>query len=297
MSTEVSRVLLIIVVAAGAHVLVLTLRLVAARLLGPRAIARAKVQTIVGFVVSTAVFVIYFAALGFVLRELGVSLTAYFAGASVIGLAVSFGSQGVIQDVITGLTMVLADVLDIGDMVEVGGQVGIVEHVGIRFTVLVSLTGSRVYLPNRSLGTIVNYPDGFVRAFLDARLPRDTRLGEGAHLAVIGVATAVYEQFGAIMPLAPTVTDPQQAGDGYWFVRVRFRVWPGQGAILDSYVKPAVVSVLRALDPEYADWMVVVHYRAEPTEPDSEPLPQAAAVRLRTVAPKARRGRKTRNTL
>ncbi|KPK70168.1 hypothetical protein AMJ82_03730 [candidate division TA06 bacterium SM23_40] len=295
MSTEMQRILLIVVVAAGAHVSVLAMRSIAARLLGPRAVARAKVQTIVGFVVSTAVFVIYFAALGFTLRELGVSLTAYFAGASIIGLAVSFGSQGVIQDVISGLTMVLTDVIDIGDMVEVGGQVGIVEHVGIRFTVLISVTGSRVYLPNRSLGTVINYPDGFVRAFLDARLPRDTRAGEEAHLALIAVARAVHQQFGAIMPLAPTVLEPRQAGDGYSFVRVKFRLWPGQGAILDSCVKPAVVSVLRALDPEYADWMVVVHYRAEPSEADSEPLPQPAPVRLRMAAGKARRDRRMRN--
>jgi hypothetical protein len=295
MSTEMKRLLLIMVVAAGAHLSVLIMRSVAARLLGPRAVARAKVQTIVGFVVSTAVFVIYFAALGFALRELGVSLTAYFAGASVIGLAVSFGSQGVIQDVITGLTMVLTDVVDIGDMVDVGGQVGIVEHVGIRFTVLVSLTGSRIYLPNRSLGTVVNYPDGFVRAYLDARLPLDTRLGDEAHMAVIAVARATHQQFGAIMPLAPTVLEPRQTGDGYSFVRVKFRLWPGQGAILDSYVKPAVASVLRALDPEYADWMVVVHYRAEPSEVDSEPLPQPTAVRLRMATREARRDRRMRN--
>jgi hypothetical protein len=269
------------VVAGGAHLLVVLLRLLSRRVLGERELPSAKVQTVAGFATGVMVFALYFAALGFALRELGVSLTAYFAGASVIGLAVRFGSQGVIQDVITGLTMVLADVIDVGDLIDNGGQIGIVERVGMRFTTIQNPNGSKVFVPNRLFGTIVNYPDGFLRAFMDVRLPDDGEVRKKAVSAVAAVAEAVQQQSSAIMPLPPTVLDPQRAGEGHWFQRVELRIWPGQSAILDSYVKPAAASALRSLDPSYADWMVVIHHRAELSEGGGESLPQPRAVRPR----------------
>jgi small-conductance mechanosensitive channel len=58
-----------------------------------------------------------FFAVGFILREFGVSLTAYLAAASVVGLAIGFGSQSVIQDVIAGLTFIFSKLIDVGDLV------------------------------------------------------------------------------------------------------------------------------------------------------------------------------------
>jgi len=69
-------------------------------------------------------------------------------------------------------------------------------------------------------------------------------------------------------------------------MRIKFRVWPGQGAVIEGPIKAAVVQALKALDPDYADWMVTVHYRAEPMtdEPDRR-LPRPFAVERRSVPP------------
>lgn len=154
----------------------LTARWLARRALRSRIGSDTKVATITGFASSSLIFAAYFGAIGFALHEMGVSLTTYLASASVIGLAVSFGSQGVVQDVITGLTVVFSDLLDVGDMVDIGGQVGIVERVHMRFTVLINFAGARVYIPNRSIANVINYQQGFIRAFLDVRLPGDRAL-------------------------------------------------------------------------------------------------------------------------
>jgi small-conductance mechanosensitive channel len=201
---DVKRALLILLVAAAAHVLVLALRFLSRRIFGRRELQSAKVETVVGFAMGVVMFAVYLAAIGFALRELGVSLTAYFAGASVIGLAVSFGSQGVIQDAITGMSMAFADVIDVGDLIDNGGQIGIVERVGMRFTTIESPSGSRVFVLNRSFGTVVNYPDGFLRAYMDVRLPDDPLDREKAVSAVAAVAEAAHGQFSEIMPLPPT---------------------------------------------------------------------------------------------
>lgn len=109
--SSVVRISLILAVAVGAHLVALAIRWLGRRTLSSRLGSEAKVQTVTGFVTSSLIFVIYFAAVGFIFRELGISLSTYLASASVIGLAVSFGSQGLVQDVITGLTLVFSDLL------------------------------------------------------------------------------------------------------------------------------------------------------------------------------------------
>jgi small conductance mechanosensitive channel len=97
----------------------------------------------------------YFVAVGLVLKEFGISLTAYFASATIIGLAVGFGSQGLVQDVVNGLTVVFSDLFDVGDMVEIAGQTGFVQKIGIRFTVLNNFMGAEVFIPNRTIANVV----------------------------------------------------------------------------------------------------------------------------------------------
>ncbi len=62
------------------------------------------------------------------------SLKTYLASASIMGLAIGFGSQGLVQDVVTGVTLVFSDLIDVGEMVEISGQTGIVRSIGMRFT-------------------------------------------------------------------------------------------------------------------------------------------------------------------
>jgi small conductance mechanosensitive channel len=155
-SHVVLRILVILAIAGEAHLLV---RLV--RRLGQRVMASSvsssisKVRTVTSLSVSIAVFAMYFVAVGLVLKEFGISLTAYFASATIIGLAVGFGSQGLVQDVVNGLTVVFSDLFDVGDMVEIAGQTDFVQKIGIRFTVLNNFMGAEVFIPNRTIANVV----------------------------------------------------------------------------------------------------------------------------------------------
>ncbi len=255
----------IVAVAIAAHVATLLVRALSVRILRSRFSSESKVMTITGFASSTIVFAIYFGTFGFLLSELGVSLTTYLASASVIGLAVSFGSQGVVQDVINGLTVVFSDLIDVGDMVDLSGQVGIVEKVGMRFTVLVNFSGARVFVPNRSILNVINYPNGYIRAHLDARLPSGVAGSDtDCEARLARLARSAYEQYPGVLLLAPSVEGRSTTEAGYTYIRIKFRIWPGQGALLENFVKPAVVASLRELEPGYPDWMVTIHYRSEP---------------------------------
>ena len=134
--------MLIVVIAAGVHYTVQLARRTSHRLLGVKAgsergpgggLARRwpKTATLGTILMSAFTFALYFASVGLILHEFKISLTAYFASATVIGLAVGFGLQGFVQDVVIGLTLIFSDALNIGDMVELSGQTGTVDLIDV----------------------------------------------------------------------------------------------------------------------------------------------------------------------
>ncbi|MEE4361193.1 MAG: mechanosensitive ion channel domain-containing protein [Pseudomonadales bacterium] len=159
-ASSVERVAVALGLALEGHGVALLLRRVGRSAAQTRGRMTPKVNSVLGLGISAAVFSIYFGASGFVLTELGVPLAAYLASASVLGLAVAFGSQSVVQDVVTGLTLIFADLLAVGDMVAIGGQSGRVEVVGPRVTTLRNPQGALVHVPNRSVTNVIAYPSG-----------------------------------------------------------------------------------------------------------------------------------------
>jgi hypothetical protein len=111
---------------------------------------------------------------------------------------------------------------------------------------------------------VINYPWGYVRAFLDVRLPSEPELATQAEAQVKKLAKAAHDQFPGIILVRPGFYECEYTTGDYKYFRVKFRIWPGQGAVIEGFVKQHIVQALRQLDPTYADWMVVVYYRAEP---------------------------------
>jgi moderate conductance mechanosensitive channel len=224
-----------------------------------------KFLTLTKLIVSGVTFVIYFLALGLVLEEFGVNLTAYLASASVIGLAISFGSQGLVQDIVTGLTVIFSDAMDVGDMVEIVGLsvvTGRVEEIGLRFTRLVNFYNQQVLIPNRTIANVSRFPLGGVEVYADVMVP-DGADHEKVVEAVTHTARGFAAQFSAIVLDEPAIGPVESSREGAWcFVRVRFKIWPGQGALIDSTFRQQMIRAMRPFDAAYADWQVPVTYRA-----------------------------------
>jgi len=222
-----------------------------------------KVATIVSLTTSIVLFATYFVAFGLILRELGLSLKAYLTSASIIGLAVGFGSQGIVQDVVTGVTMVFSDLFDVGDMVEISGQTGIVRSVGMRFTELENSFGARVLIPNRTIGNVINYPLGYVRILVDVNLPAESALAQDVEAKVSEIASGAFEQYTGVLLSAPSIEGRVRTSSGKEFVRVKFRVWPGRGAAIESGLRNELLGVIKRIAPEYQDWMITVNHEIE----------------------------------
>ncbi|MDF1735488.1 MAG: mechanosensitive ion channel [Minwuia sp.] len=222
-----------------------------------------KAVTLISLISSSIVFALYFAAFGFVLTESGVPLSTYVASASIIGLAVAFGSQGIVQDVVSGVTIVFTDLFDIGDVIEVSGQVGVVERFGMRFTVLRNPLGAEVFVPNRSIVNVICYPRGYIRCFVDFSLPADNELAARMETEVRLMAEAAIEQYPGIFRAAPEIMDRLSTRAGRSFLRLKFRIWPGRGAPLEGPFRQELIQAAKRIQPDYADWMVAVNFEVE----------------------------------
>ena len=258
------RILIIIAAAVGVHLTVIMIRAIGKRLMAAMpSRSLAKVRSILGLLTSISIFILYFAAVGIVLKEFGVSLTAYLASASVLGLAVGFGSQGLVQDVVTGLTLIFSDLVDVDDMVEISGQTGIVQTIGMRFLVLKNYLGAQVFLPNRTITNVINYPRRYVRCLVDVTLSRKPKIADQMVELVQSIVADAAEQFTGLLITEPSSEGRIKTRSGKEFLRIKFRIWPGRGTALETTLKQEIVQSLKELDPAYMDWMVTVNYEVE----------------------------------
>jgi moderate conductance mechanosensitive channel len=263
----VLRLALILAAAIGAHIAVRFVRLSSTWFLGSRLGSIGKARTFTRFITSVAGFVIWFVAIGFALTELGVPLQTYLASATIIGLAVSFGSQSLVQDVISGLTLIFTGLIDVGDTVDIGGQTGIVEKIGIRYTELRSVQGAIVFIPNRNVANVITYPMGHIRALVDVRIREGTM--QAAEGLIRQIAQSAFHQFSGVILLPPVVVRRGEEGDepaeNAALIRLKIRIWPGQGGVIEGAFRQRLIAAMRTIDPDFQDWMVTVHYRVERT--------------------------------
>jgi len=116
-----------------------------------------RVNTLRGLARSLLKYSIYFIGGVMILEELGVSTTSILAGAGVLGLAVGFGAQNLVRDVITGFFILFEDQYAVGDYVTVSGVTGYVADMGLRVTKIRSWTGEMHIIPNGKIEQVTNY--------------------------------------------------------------------------------------------------------------------------------------------
>ena len=102
-----------------------------------------------------------------VLSEIGVDIGPLLAGAGVLGLAIGFGSQALVRDIITGLFILIEDTISVGDVVTAGGHTGIVEDLSIRTIKMRDISGAVHVVPFGDVTTVVNMTKDFSYALMD----------------------------------------------------------------------------------------------------------------------------------
>ncbi len=173
-----------------------------------------RIDTLSHVLVGTFMVIICVIALFTILAEVGVSIAPALAGFGIAGLAVGFGAQSLVKDIISGLFILIENQYGVGDVVKVAGVIGVVEQMNLRRTVLRDIDGIVHSVPNGEIGVASNYTLDWSRVNLDISV------GYGEDLdRCIEVINRVGEQmfresyWGSIMLTAPKVLRVNSLGD------------------------------------------------------------------------------------
>jgi small conductance mechanosensitive channel len=191
--------------------------------------AGARERTLLALLRNAATIAIATVALMLVLSEIGVNIAPLLAGAGVLGLAIGFGAQKLVQDIITGVFIQFENAINEGDVVTVAGLTGGVERLTIRSVALRDLQGVYHIIPFSSVDSVSNFMRGF-----------------GFHVAELGIAyrenidearALMHEAFEELLKdpeLGPTIIGPLEwhgltaFGDSAITLRARIKTRAGQ---------------------------------------------------------------------
>ncbi|OGP64906.1 MAG: mechanosensitive ion channel protein MscS [Deltaproteobacteria bacterium RBG_13_53_10] len=126
-----------------------------------------RTQTLGSIIRYVLVIAILIVAAMTVLKELGVEIAPVLAAAGIVGLAVGFGAQSLVKDVISGFFILLEDQIRVGDVVQIAGKGGLVEKINLKTTILRDLAGNVHYVPNGHIDVVTNMTKDFSRYVFD----------------------------------------------------------------------------------------------------------------------------------
>ena len=141
----------------------------------------------------------------------GVQTSSVLLGAGVAGLAVGFGAQNLVRDVLTGFFILFEDQFSVGDYVSAGGVDGVVEEMGLRTTLLRAFGGEGHIIPNGTIERVTNYSRGSMRVLFEVDIAYEENTTR-----VIGFVQEVLDRFRAeseIVTDGPKVLGVSKLGD------------------------------------------------------------------------------------
>lgn len=204
-----------------------------------------RADTINSVLGSTVNVVVGAVVLVTVMQQLGWDIGPILASAGIVGVAIGFGSQSLVKDVISGLFMLLEDQYGVGDIVDTGTVAGTVEAVGLRVTRIRDVGGTLWYCRNGEILRVGNQSQGWARAVVDVRVGPDAPLDRTRDLLrAVAQEVVADEAFAGSVLGEPTVTFVEDLAAGGTQVRVAVNTATGAQGSVASELRRRIRSAL-----------------------------------------------------
>ncbi|MGM0452705.1 MAG: mechanosensitive ion channel family protein [Thermodesulfobacteriota bacterium] len=169
---------------------------------------------------------VVFAAM-LLLSQIGITIAPLLAGAGILGLAVGFGAQSLVKDVITGMFILLEDAISVGDWVDAGGYSGTVEHLTVRTVTLRDLSGTLIVVPFGEVTTVSNYNRDYGYALIDAGVAYREHYGDVVQaLQDVAIELRNDEYWGPLITDDLELFGTNDLSDSAVEIRVRLKTLP-----------------------------------------------------------------------
>ena len=203
-----------------------------------------------------------------VLSTLGVNIGPLIAGAGVLGLAIGFGAQTLVTDILSGVFFLVDDAFRLHDYIQSGSTKGMVEHISLRSVRLRHPRGMVNTIPFGSMGTITNFSRDYIITKLDFRVRYDADVEKIRKI----IKNKVYKPILKNEELAPKLLDKiksqgvREMDDSAMIMRVKFKTIPGEQFVLRKEVYRLMQEAFREEGIEFAHRNVTVYMPPGPNQ-------------------------------
>jgi small-conductance mechanosensitive channel len=211
-----------------------------------------------------------------VLSSLGVDIGPLLAGAGVVGIAIGFGAQTLVRDIVSGVFFLMDDAFRLGEYIDIGAIRGTVEQISIRSLRLRHHRGALHTVPFGEIKHLTNHSRDWVIMKLQFRVPYDTDLAK---------VKKIFKKIGAEMAadpvMGPNLLDPPKSqgvleiDDSAMTIRCKFMARPGEQFVIRRELFQRVQQEFEAAGIHFARRQVSVY--VPPAAPGQAPDPQAVA--------------------
>jgi moderate conductance mechanosensitive channel len=195
-----------------------------------------RAATLAGILTSLVTAIVGFVVTLMLLRELSIDVLPILTGAGIAGLAIGFGAQNLVRDIISGFFLILEDQVRIGDIARINGVGGTVEQINLRTIVLRDGEGAVQVFPNGTITTLANLSKQYAYAIVDMRVSYAENIDR-----VIGTMREVGEamerdpRWREVVQAPLEVTGVESLADGAATVRAKFKTLPlNQGKVANE---------------------------------------------------------------
>ncbi len=217
------------------------------------------------------------------LASIGIDIGPLIAGAGVIGLAIGFGAQTLVKDIIAGVFFLMDDAFRVGDFIETSGTKGMVEHISLRSLRLRNARGPVHTIPFGDMGTVTNMSRDYIITKLDFRVGYDTDVDK-----VRKVIKKIYQEIEQDEELGIKLLGKiksqgvKQLDDSAMIMRVKYKTKPGDQFIIRRELYRMIQESFRKNGIEFAHRNVTVYMPSgdETAAPDKRAVEAGAAAAI-----------------
>jgi len=219
-----------------------------------------RTQTISTVLRSTGLVLIVSVASTMILRQLGVDIAPILAGAGIAGIAIGFGAQALVKDILSGFFILLEDQFGVGDFIEAAGLSGTVERMSLRATWLRAINGTLHVIPNGEVRTVSNRNRGWARVIIDVRIPYDEDIDRAEDLLRTLTMEIVAEKaYSSLVRSEPSVLSVAELAESWVTLKILLMTTAGQQWAISRDLQKRIVKSFNQEGIRFAYPRSVVH--------------------------------------